>query len=153
MILSRQADYGIRVMLEVATREESGIITTGAIAERYGIPMPFLQKTVTRLTNTGLLISRRGSGGGLMLGRNANKITILDIVEGIEGKLLMMDCALDERPCDELQRCAIHGFLEETAHILGSRLRSVTLGDLVARQRALTTIKPRRGITIPITVE
>ena len=75
MILSRQADYGIRVMLEVATRADNGNITTGSIAERYGIPMPFLQKTVTRLTNAGLLISRRGSGGGLVLAMNANKIT------------------------------------------------------------------------------
>ena len=153
MILSKQADYGIRVMLEVATQEGTRIVTTGAVADRYEIPMPFLQKTVTRLSNGGLLLSRRGSGGGLWLAQNANKITILDIVEAIEGKLLMMECTLNGGPCNELKRCAIHGFLEETARSLGERLRSVTLADLVARQQALMFTKPRRGMMIPITVE
>ena len=103
MRLSSMADYAVVTMAAAARHcGQSGLCpATGAKAVRVnaaqlaletGLPVPTVQKLVSRLTSAGLLRSSRGVGGGLKLGRPAAAITLADIVEAVEGPIALTSC-------------------------------------------------------------
>ncbi len=153
MILSRQSEYGIRVMIEIARRDGGDNVTTSAIADVCRIPIAFLHKTVSRLVNAGLIVSRRGSGGGLTLARSPESISLLDIVIAIEDKLVLMDCLMEGKRCDMLSHCAVHSVLCETASDLSQRFRSITVAQLLHQQTVMDHSKPKRNPVVEIAIK
>lgn len=93
MRLTAQADYAV-VMLSAAARHcgVSGRLNATLLSEETGIPLPTVQKLVSRLSSAGLIESARGTGGGFRLARPAAAITLADIIEAIEGPIAMTTC-------------------------------------------------------------
>lgn len=86
------ADYAV-VVMAAAARHCGGVrISAAQLAEETGVPVPTVQKLVSRLTAAGLLRSSRGVGGGLKLARPAAAITLADIVEAVEGPIALTAC-------------------------------------------------------------
>ena len=97
MRLSSLADYAV-VMMTACARHCGGTrINAGQLAEETGIPLPTVQKLVSRLTSAGLLRSTRGVGGGLKLARPAAAISLADIIEAVEGPIALTQCVDDAR--------------------------------------------------------
>jgi Rrf2 family protein len=103
MRLSSMADYAVVAMTEAARHCGCGpalgingkrgpALTAGQIAEETGLPLPTVQKLVSRLTAAGLLRSSRGVGGGLQLARPAAAISLADIIEAVEGPIALTAC-------------------------------------------------------------
>ncbi|MGE5620836.1 MAG: RrF2 family transcriptional regulator [Sphingomonadaceae bacterium] len=134
MQITRRADYAVRTMLQVAESEGSTVLTQ-EVASRQGIPAPFLAKIVLSLTSGGLLRSRRGSGGGIALARPADQITLLEIVEALDGPIAVNSCVLWPEECSRVGDCPVHEIWCEAQSLLVERLRSTTLADLVKRGR------------------
>ncbi|MXO65601.1 SUF system Fe-S cluster assembly regulator [Altericroceibacterium endophyticum] len=92
MRLSSMADYAI-ITMSAAARHCGGVrVSAAELAQETGLPVPTVQKVVSRLTSAGLLRSHRGIGGGLQLARPAAAITVADIVEAIEGPIALTSC-------------------------------------------------------------
>lgn len=92
MRLSSMADYAV-VTMSAAARHCGGVrVSAAQLAEETGLPVPTVQKLVSRLTAAGLLRSSRGAGGGLKLARPAAAITLADIVEAVEGPIALTAC-------------------------------------------------------------
>jgi FeS assembly SUF system regulator len=92
MRLSSLADYAV-VMMAAAARHCGGVRTNAAqLAEETGIPLPTVQKLVSKLSSAGLLRSVRGAGGGFKLARPAAAVTLADIIEAIEGPIALTSC-------------------------------------------------------------
>ena len=93
MRLSSLADYAV-VMMSAAARHcgVSGRLNATLLAEETGLPLPTVQKLVSRLSAAGLIESARGTGGGFRLSRPPAAITLADIVEAIEGPIAMTAC-------------------------------------------------------------
>jgi FeS assembly SUF system regulator len=92
MRLSSLADYAV-VMMAACARHCGGSRSNAAqLAEETGIPLPTVQKLVSRLSSAGLLRSVRGAGGGFKLARPAAAVTLADIIEAIEGPIAMTSC-------------------------------------------------------------
>ena len=93
MRLSAQADYAV-VMLSAAARHCGGVARLNAtlLAEETGLPLPTVQKLVSRLSAAGLIESTRGTGGGFRLSRPPAAISLADIVEAIEGPIALTAC-------------------------------------------------------------
>lgn len=92
MRLSSMADYAV-VTMSAAARHCGGTrVSAGQLAEETGLPVPTVQKLVSRLTAAGLLRSARGVGGGLKLARPAAAITLADIIEAVEGPIMLTPC-------------------------------------------------------------
>jgi FeS assembly SUF system regulator len=93
MRLSSLADYAV-VMMSAAARHCGGVARLNAtvLAEETGLPLPTVQKLVSRLSAAGLIESARGTGGGFRLSRPAAAISLADIVEAIEGPIAMTAC-------------------------------------------------------------
>lgn len=96
MRLSNFADYAIVTMSAAARHCGSARVSSAALAAETGLPVPTVQKLVSKLTAAGLLRSIRGAGGGLQLARPAAAITMADIVEAVEGPIAFAPS--DNRP-------------------------------------------------------
>jgi FeS assembly SUF system regulator len=95
MRLSSLADYAV-VIMSAASRHCGGARTSASeLAEETGIPLPTVQKLVSKLSHAGLLRSTRGAAGGLKLARPAAAISLADIVEAVEGPIAMTSCIKD----------------------------------------------------------
>ena len=98
MRLSNLADYAVVTMSAAARHCGGGRTSAAELAGETGLPVPTVQKVVSKLTAAGLLRSTRGAGGGLQLARPAAAISVADIVEAIEGPIALTAC-LDSTPC------------------------------------------------------
>lgn len=111
MRLSSLADYAV-VMMSACARHCGGTRTNaGQLAEETGIPLPTVQKLVSRLSAAGLLRSARGAGGGFKLARPAAAISLAEIVEAIEGPIAMTSCVEQGR-----HDCGLEGTCNVQAH-------------------------------------
>ncbi len=133
--LTRKADYGIRLMLEAASRVD-GPLTTADVAKRRQIPYEFLRKVAQTLVSRTLLVSERGIRGGLSLARPAETITVLDIVRAFESPSLNR-CTVDPPRCDRRDACAVYPVWVEAQCEVERVLRGARLSSLVDRQEAL----------------
>jgi Rrf2 family cysteine metabolism transcriptional repressor len=95
MMFSTKAEYGVRVMVELARRGggvEGDPVPLTEIAEHDGLPLAYLEHLVARLRKAGLVDSRRGSRGGYMLARSPVEITMAEVVEALEGSIAPIEC-------------------------------------------------------------
>jgi Rrf2 family transcriptional regulator, cysteine metabolism repressor len=92
MMFSTKAEYGVRVMVELARRAGAEPIPLAEIAAHDGLPLAYLEHLVARLRKAGLVESRRGSRGGYMLARPASDITMAEVVEALEGSIAPIEC-------------------------------------------------------------
>ena len=120
MRLSNLADYAVVTMSAAARHCGGGRTSAAELAAETGLPVPTVQKLVSKLSAAGLLRSVRGAGGGLQLARPAAAISVADIVEAVEGPIALAvciegDCAMDHdcrvKPHWPLVNTALRGAL------------------------------------------
>ncbi len=92
MMFSTKAEYGVRVMVELARRSGEDPIPLAEIAAHDGLPLAYLEHLVARLRKAALVDSRRGSRGGYMLARPSSEITMAEVVEALEGSIAPIEC-------------------------------------------------------------
>lgn len=132
MLVSLQADYALRVLVDVATHQARGTaVVTREIAERQHVPRVFLTKIVAQLASHGMLRTQRGKGGGVMLGRAPENINLLEVIETFEGSLQFNQCAHDTKCCVLANGCIIRGFWRHAERHLKDFFRARTLHDLL----------------------
>lgn len=124
--------------MDMATHQESGgapRLTTKEIAAHQGIPERFLEQQITALKNAGLVISHRGASGGCYLARRPEEITVLQVIEALEGPPLAMERA-DEAE-SELAGGAIRELMEQAQRALTQLFSGATIASLVRREQEL----------------
>jgi Rrf2 family protein len=99
MQITRQADYAVRAMVYLAQLGPERRASTSQIAQEKQIPPSFLAKIVSQLSVAGLLQTSRGARGGVSLARPASEISVLDVVEAIDGPILLNDCVGENSTC------------------------------------------------------
>ncbi|MBN2012659.1 Rrf2 family transcriptional regulator [candidate division KSB1 bacterium] len=131
MQLSRAGEYAIRAMLHLAATSDEGISQIATISKTWAIPESFLRKILQSLTKAGLVASSRGMGGGLTLARPADQITLLDVIEAIEGKIFLNVCLTGPGNCESSTWCPVHCVWHEAQRSFTDILKSKSLKDLV----------------------
>ncbi|HEX2232734.1 MAG TPA: Rrf2 family transcriptional regulator [Thermoleophilaceae bacterium] len=91
-MFSTKAEYGVRVMAHLASRNGEEPISLGSIAEAEGLPLAYLEHLVQRLRRAGLVESRRGAHGGYSLAKPAGEISMAEVVEALEGEIAPIEC-------------------------------------------------------------
>jgi len=133
MQITNQADYALRAMLFVARLGPGKHAPSNLIADKMDMSRMFLSRINAQLSNAGLITTRRGALGGIMLAKDPTEITVYDIVSAIDGPLNMIRCTKDPSCCSFGDNCPLRGFWYETENILVNRLKSTTLADLVGK--------------------
>ncbi|MEM9085656.1 MAG: SUF system Fe-S cluster assembly regulator [Pseudomonadota bacterium] len=130
MRLSNLADYAVITMSQAATHCGDGRVSAAELASETGLPVPTVQKLVSKLTAAGLLRSVRGAKGGLQLGRPAAAISVADIVEAVEGPIALTACIEDASCCDYEAGCRIKPHWPMINEALRDALAGITLETL-----------------------
>jgi Rrf2 family protein len=108
MLLSRACEYGIQAVLYLAKHREAPYVSIKEIAEYNNISLHFLGKILQTLTQKGLLISYKGPRGGVQLARSPEEITVLQVVEAIDGLNFFQKCVIGMPTCGDDAPCALH---------------------------------------------
>lgn len=140
MSLGRRADYAIRAVLDLARRVQGGRRKSRDIAEEMAIPVTYLPQVLAALSKEGLVDGVTGPDGGYTLARPAASITLLQVIEAVEGPLESTECVLRGGPCHWEDRCAIHEHWAAAQQAMRHELQAVTFGDLAAVDAAMESL-------------
>jgi FeS assembly SUF system regulator len=138
MRLTHLADYAVVIMTAAARRPAGERLSAAALAAETGVPVPTAQKLMGKLAAAGMLASVRGAGGGFALTRPAERITLADMVEAVEGPIAMTQCSGSEEASDCAldAHCRVKPHMSVVSNAVRGALAAVTLEQL-ARERHL----------------
>ena len=131
MQITRQADYAVRAMVYLAQLGTNQRAATSQIAHEKKIPPSFLAKIVSQLSVAGLLQTSRGAHGGVSLAKTAEEITLLEVVEAIDGPILLNDCVADHGACEFGDDCPLKPIWCDAQAELVERLRQTNFAQFV----------------------
>jgi Rrf2 family protein len=92
MLFSTKAEYGVRLMVELGRQPGSAPVALSSVAAAENLPLSYLEHLVAKLRKAGLVTSTRGAHGGYRLARPATEITMVEVVEALEGQIAPMEC-------------------------------------------------------------
>lgn len=133
MQITRQADYAVRAVLHLAKAGNSERSATSTIAKEQNIPPSFLAKIISQLSIAGLLHTSRGARGGVTLARDPRDITLLEVVEAIDGPIQLNECVGNNGACTFDADCPIKPVWCDAQDELVKRLRDTNFADLIAQ--------------------
>lgn len=128
--ISRRLDYGIQLMAALAADEQNRPQSTATFAEKLDMPLPFLHQIAHGLMQAGLIKATPGQKGGLRLSYSANEITILQIVEALEGPIGLSPCSECPEDCARQQTCATHLIWDSMQQRFTEYLQNIHLDQL-----------------------
>jgi len=135
MQITRQADYALRAMLYLARMDKDVRAATSQIADDQQIPPSFLAKIISQLSIAGLILTSRGARGGVTLARTPEEISLLDVVEAIDGPISLNICSHSSGVCPFGEDCPIQPIWSDAQHELVDRLKSTNFAKLVKSSR------------------
>jgi Rrf2 family protein len=132
MLVTRETDYAVRTVLYLAkNRDRTASVTE--VAKAMHIPKSFLAKLLQRLVRSHILTSSRGVNGGFQLAQLPSEITLLSIVEAVQGPAGINVCAIDSKRCKLSSTCAVHPVWVEIRKEVEKRLKREKIGKLIER--------------------
>jgi Rrf2 family protein len=131
MEISRRTDYGVRVILDLASQSGEVRASTQEIADRQSIPAPFLAKIISQLSLSGLVTTFRGAGGGVSLARPPSEISLLQVIEALDGPVRLNRCVIEPSACPRDEFCPVHHVWAKAQVDLTDLLGSTTFDQLV----------------------
>jgi Rrf2 family protein len=133
--LTNAGDYAIRSMIFIASLPEDAVVLRSEICESQKIPSSFMAKILRSLVRAQLLRSTRGVNGGFSLAKNPAEITLLDVLEAIEGPLSLTDCVPSPDECAHSANCPANAVWARVQDSIKKILNETTLEDLVSAPR------------------
>jgi len=138
MRMTMKNDYGLRAMIDLATRYGQGPTPSADIAHRQAIPEQFLDQLLITLRRAGLLKSMRGPQGGHLLARPPAQITMNDVIHALDGGSATMECVPTPGACQLAPGCAIREVWGQIDTYAEQLLTTITLDRLADRHHALS---------------
>jgi len=131
MQITRQADYAARAVLYLARMKSDQRAATSTIAQEQRIPPSFLAKIISQLSIAGLLHTSRGARGGVTLARQPEDITLLEVIEAIDGPIMLNECVGDSATCTFDENCPLKPVWCDAQNELVARLKGANFAQLL----------------------
>lgn len=128
-MLTNESDYAVRALASLGA--DGGYLGAAKIAQEQAVPFDFLQKILRKLKSAGFVDMKRGPGGGFTLAQPAADITLLSVLDAIQGPLLVSRCLLGEYECPMRKTCPVRDRLAALQNIIYESLDGITLSDLL----------------------
>ncbi len=138
MKITKETDYAFRIVLFLSMNQESEKKFNGdELVEVNQIPKNLGKRILTKLADKGIIISKKGIGGGFILGKDRKEITLFDVMSTVEN-MDFKDCAADPASCGfKHGACSINFEMAKIREVLYRELKAVTFEDLVKREKSL----------------
>jgi Rrf2 family protein len=130
MQISHQADYAIRTIQYLSKKGLGNRVTTAIVASEMNIPSAFLTKIIAQLVIAGLLHTIRGSHGGISLTRDPKEISLLNVVEAIDGPIQLNECVGTNNTCTFVKDCLVYPIWLDAQKSLEISLRDTCFNNL-----------------------
>jgi len=144
MRISRKAEYALRALLLLARDNPDKVHQIHELSEAGRIPVKFLEQILLTLRNHGILASKRGVGGGYSLRRRPADMSVLEIIELMDGPIAPLPCAVDKNSetcsCADPAFCSLRPLMREAREQLCELFGSRTIQDLVDEARDRTVM-------------
>jgi Rrf2 family protein len=144
--LTKKADYGLIAVRHLAEHADLGACSAKDLAEMYGIPQEALAKILQRLARARLLTSQHGTNGGYVLARDPRKISVLEVIQAIEGPLFQSSCK-SVKGCSTSSKCTVREPLQKVGRVIEAVLGNLSVWEL--RESSTTPLKPTEGLNGP----
>lgn len=133
MKVSTRGDYACRALLSLALHPEDQPTSVRDIAERTGLPQPYLEQILLALKGAGLVRSKRGVGGGYVLARQPADITLGQVVSAVDGPIVAGDFGRphENGACEHEGQCVLLGVWADVGEHMRKHLDSFTLEEMV----------------------
>jgi len=129
--VTKLTDYATLVLTVLAARPDE-VLSATELADRAGLEIPTVAKLLKPLAQAGLVAAFRGSNGGYRLTRDAASISLVEIVEAMEGPLGMTECSLHDGACGIEHSCGVRANWRRINDVVADALRGVTLAQMLA---------------------
>ena len=141
MRLTTRSEYALIAVIDLAVAADEGPVSTRDIADRREIPLKFLEQIMHALRQEGIVTSIRGAHGGFVLSKDAREITVLDVVEAVEGPLTPTVCDAAKEGttsggCSKQSSCAAAHVWIKASAALRDEFSSITLDQLATNQKS-----------------
>jgi Rrf2 family protein len=133
MKLSRASGYALEALVAIAGQEAGAPVTSHTIAEERGLPEKFLPKVLLSLVNAKILLSLAGPNGGYRLAKPAADITLLEVIEAVDGPIRGFAIQLEGKDGQQLDR-KVQAVCQKAADQVRGRLQAVSLADLAGKR-------------------
>ena len=131
MQITRQADYAVRAVLYLARLGQDERAATSLIAQEQHIPPSFLAKIISQLSIAGLLHTSRGARGGVTLARSPGEITLLEVIEAIDGPIMLNECVGETGSCSFDEDCPLKPVWCDAQNELVARLKRTNFSQMI----------------------
>ncbi|MBK5246912.1 MAG: Rrf2 family transcriptional regulator [Peptostreptococcaceae bacterium] len=132
MKISTKGRYGLEALADMAIYGERDYINLKSISERQGISDKYLEQLFIHLKRSGLIDSLRGAQGGYRLSRDADKISVKDVLNSLEGPLALVDCIVEtkEECCNQFDCCVTRVLWQKIMEELNFVTKAISLADI-----------------------
>jgi Rrf2 family protein len=132
VVITREADYAVRLMVGLAEREPGTVVSARALADEADVPYELARTILGNLADAGILESRRGRSGGFLLARAPEDILLSDILAVAGEHLVLNVCVADSKNCGRSSECPVHPIWVAASEVLRDFLGQQTLADIAA---------------------
>lgn len=140
MRLSKKAEYGLRAVVAMGRLGQASPVQIHDLSRHARVPVKFLEHILLDLKRAGLLKSKRGVGGGYLLNRAVQDISLLSVVQAIDGEFKPVSCSQAASPghcgCGQPTPCGIGLIFEDLQRTVSKFLQEHTIADVLAREEA-----------------
>ena len=137
-ILRRNTDYALRLMVGLARHQDNGSVSTRLLAQEQEVSYQLACKLMQQLHDAKIVESTMGPKGGFRLGRKMADISLLDIIQAVQGPLSLNRCLVRKACCPRQDACRVRAKMGELQDRMGEYLGGVTLADLASGREART---------------
>lgn len=128
--LSKKADYGLIAVKHLATHRNNHACSASEISEEYGISATLMAKVLQKLARHAIVAAKHGSSGGYQLAKDPSQISALDVINAIDGPVLITSCVTSHGNCDATDRCSVREPLRRVNESILQVLGSVTISQM-----------------------
>lgn len=131
MRLSTKGRYGLRAVVDLAVNGQAEAVSISSIAMRQNLSESYLEQLIAKLRKAGIVNSVRGAGGGYVLARRPEEITVGDILRALEGKLCVVECPDNQNDCDKYDTCVTKYVWKRINDSINNVVDTMTLKEVI----------------------
>jgi Rrf2 family protein len=129
-VLTKHTDYAVRALISLGMKSDVWV-SAKAVSEEQSIPYQFLRRILQDLIRSGLVVSKEGAGGGVMLGKDPDSIRVKDVIEIFQGKVQVSECMFRKQLCSNRANCVLRHEIMRIEQMVNDEFSKVTVGKLI----------------------